>query len=248
MKNPFCIYAPVFAPLFISSPGIALHQEAVSATSPISAASGEPSIEVKNVILRAREDVYDRVIQSMPGYGSGANSTLDRVWYEAASLSPLREMPESRIPQNVADVVAEIRSTLSLQVKELAEVLGVERPTVYAWLRGNAKPQSTNRARLREVLKVVAVWNRLSDLPLGSAIRDDLGEDGRTLVDELSESKLDLRLVERRMKQLHQKSVAEKQEAKSILDIAREQGIEMTNVRDNQDIIDVLTGKRSHED
>jgi len=248
MTNRFYLYAGGIVPAVISSPGIALHQDVTCSTSPSSTVCGEPSVEHKNAMLRARGHVYDRVIQSLPSCGSGANSSLERVWYEAASLSPQKVKAESQIALDVASVVAEIRSTLSLQVKELAEILGVERPTVYAWLRGDAKPQAANRARMGEVLKVVGIWKRLSGLPLGSSVRDELDQDGRTLVDELSDPKIDLQLIERRMKRLHELATVDTPQKKSILDLAREHGFDMTNVRDNHDILDVLTGKRSHED
>jgi DNA-binding transcriptional regulator YiaG len=248
MRGRFHFYACGVVPIVISSPGIALNQELLCSTSPIQAVCGEPSVEHKNALLRSRGNAYDRVIQSLPIYGSGAVSGLDRVWYEAASQLPVNEKLENQNPSNVAIVVSEIRTALSLQIKELAEILGVERPTVYAWLRGDAKPQATNRTRMGEVMKVVAIWKRQSRLPIGASIRNDLDQAGRTLIDELCEPLLDLPLIERRIKQLHQKTTDNLPQDTSILDLANQHGFDMTKVRDNQDIVDVLSGKRSHEE
>ncbi len=54
--------------------------------------------------------------------------------------------------------------------------------------------------------------------------------------------------VESRMRQLHRQPRADDSLPKSILEIAKEHGIDTSRVRDNQDIVDVLSGKRTHED
>jgi len=46
----------------------------------------------------------------------------------------------------------------------------------------------------------------------------------------------------------HEKTIADEPQTKSILDLAQEHGIDMTKVRDSNDLLDVLTGKRSHEE
>lgn len=245
-KSPYR-YASGRAPILMTSPGIALHTETECISSP-SLAIDIRLVDRQNAMLRAYGDVYDRVLLMMPETGSGGNSEQDRVWYEAASETPGFDEPFLIAQFDVADAVAEIRSVLSLQVKELASVLGVERPTVYAWMRGDAKPQPQNRARLSELLKVAGIWKRLSDLPLGTVVRDELDTQGRSLLDDMRDDPLDFAKIESRMRQLHRQPRADDSLPKSILEIAKEHGIDTSRVRDNQDIVDVLSGKRTHED
>jgi transcriptional regulator with XRE-family HTH domain len=93
------------------------------------------------------------------------------------------EVSSANLP---ADMLAAIRAFLSLTVVETAQVLGVERPTVYAWLAGRAEPQARNRERLQQVFRVAKSWSRISDRPLGSAVRheDDAGSSVLSLLRE----------------------------------------------------------------
>jgi transposase-like protein len=81
-----------------------------------------------------------------------------------------------------------IKSTLGLNVTELAAILGVQRPTVYAWQAGAAEPHSENGARLRRLYEVALEWSRGCAEPLGGWVRTPLDGSGRSLVTLLSEA------------------------------------------------------------
>src|SRR5688572_24216788 len=49
---------------------------------------------------------------------------------------------------NPADLVAFARAYLSLSLSDFARAVGVERPTIYAWLNGNAVPSEASWRRL----------------------------------------------------------------------------------------------------
>lgn len=86
----------------------------------------------------------------------------------------------------VAAMVAEIRSSLSIRMTELADALHVERPTVYAWIRDTSTPRPGNLERLQTVFEVARSWSQRSDLPLGGSVRQPLPGTDSSLLDELS--------------------------------------------------------------
>jgi transcriptional regulator with XRE-family HTH domain len=96
------------------------------------------------------------------------------VWGEeapAATLTP-------------ASMLTRIRSRLSFTIVETAAVLGVERPTIYAWLSGRAQPQPRNRDRIERLFELSDEWAGLTNRPLGDLVRAR-GETGLSLVDLL---------------------------------------------------------------
>ncbi len=175
--------------------------------------------------------------------GSGSRYEVVHVIVEG-ELSPLRDSYEARSGRPLPDIVAEIRSALSLQVKELAEILQVERPTIYAWIKGSSSPQKQNRSRLRQVSHLAGEWNHLSNRPIGQAIRET-DDAGRTIVDYMREDAIPADLIRSRFRLIAQ---AAKQQAAgrkpSVRDLAEKHGIDLSKLRDQQDQIDIITGKR----
>ncbi len=253
MKPMFPFYACGLGSLAaISSPGIALVEDCTQATGGMTNAMQYPSIKTQNEIIRARADWSDRVLQSMTGYrGTGSRTQADRVWYETASFSPTnpsRKLPEKKMELwDVASVVAEVRSSLSLQVKELAEILGIQRPTVYSWLEGAQEPQDHNRRRLIELLKVARAWSQTSDQPIGKAVRTRLNDDGQSLLDQLRSESINLEQIEGHMHAIAELSAAVSKK-KSVMDLAKESGFDLSGIRDQRENVDVATGKRMYED
>lgn len=258
MKNRFYYYAGSLAPLIaVTSPGIGFHEDVCTATSPSGIVILEPSVETQNEMVRCRIEVYDRLMDALPAFGSGAGTSTGRVWYEAATtqLSKMSDVQrgstdvsEVRVTADIAEVVAEIRGTLSLQIKELAEILGVERPTVYSWLRGEAKPQRSNRIRLSRVLQIALAWKRESASPIGNAIREALDDAGCSVLDDLRSESFDTGLIVAKLHSIKQKADAESSRSKSILDLARELGFDKSKVRQQHDVLDVASGRRMHEE
>jgi transcriptional regulator with XRE-family HTH domain len=93
-------------------------------------------------------------------------------------------------PLEVGALVASIRAALSLNVSQTAQVLGVQRPTLYAWMREEAEPQTANARRLGRVAGLALRWNELSGhQPLGRRLRLPVLGD-RTVLDLLSEEEI----------------------------------------------------------
>lgn len=101
---------------------------------------------------------------------------------------------------DVPAVLGRIRHELSLNTAELARVLNVSRPTVYAWAEGGpAKPE--NRMRLALLRDVAESWRSLRPEPVGPHVREPAA-DGRTLVDLLVAPALDSARIVSRLEQL----------------------------------------------
>lgn len=108
-------------------------------------------------------------------FGAPATGTGIRVAIEAPAPELLR--PDAAI--------ATIQAALSLNITETAQILGVERPTVYAWIAGRGNPQRANLDRLNWLRQVAAKWSEHSTMPLGELVRATSVE-GVTIVDLLA--------------------------------------------------------------
>lgn len=128
---------------------------------------------------RAAAAYYQVLVDDMPGTGSTLVLRRNSRGSEAANVDLL-------VPERV---IAEIRATLGLNISETARALGVERPTVYAWLAGQVTPQRANMVRLGRVADVAASWRRRSSRPLGDFVRMP-GADGVSIAELLSHENL----------------------------------------------------------
>ena len=92
--------------------------------------------------------------------------------------------------EDAKEVLASIRAAFGFTTKDLAEVLRVERQTIYAWFRGENAPSSENSHRIRSLDELGKKWNELCNLPAKKYLRVNL--DGKTtLLSELRQEKLD---------------------------------------------------------
>ena len=92
-------------------------------------------------------------------------------FYAICPLKFGRSEKHERAPLSAGQMVSAIRSELSLTITEVASILEVERPTIYAWLAERAEPQPRNRQRLRELLALAKQWAESSNLPAGDWVR-----------------------------------------------------------------------------
>lgn len=70
------------------------------------------------------------------------------------------------LPLSTSDMLGVIRTSFSLNISELARVLRVERPTVYAWLKDENEPQRSNRERIVAVWRLAQRWREAVQQPL----------------------------------------------------------------------------------
>lgn len=84
------------------------------------------------------------------------------------------------------EMISQIRARLGLNMSQLAEVLRVGRPTIYAWLREEQVPHASNRARVRDVWKLAQAWGEITPQPLGADYERLVTRDGYQLRELLS--------------------------------------------------------------
>lgn len=132
--------------------------------------------------------IYDRFVDGPSGTGS---YLVVRRLHDLPSLG----RPGVMVPERM---IAEIRATLGLNIAETARALGVERPTVYAWLAGQVQPQRANLIRLGRVADIAASWRRRTRQSMGDLVRLP-GADGRSIADLLADRSLADGILQRRL-------------------------------------------------
>lgn len=141
-----------------------------------------------------------------------------------------------------ADKIAAVRAALSLNIKELAGILRVQRPTVYSWIDGEAEPQTENVRRLNSLFELARSWSGLTEQPLGEDVRRPHFSGGRSFAELLAEGNpndLSLREKLQELEAAQRGRTAPKQ--KTLRKILEEKGVA---VRRNSETVDMLTGKR----
>src|SRR6266581_707295 len=96
--------------------------------------------------------------------------------------------------RSVSDQVALVKAAFGLSISQLADVLRVKRPTVYAWFESEAGPESlrgANRERLARLCKLADEWNEQSKKSPQKYLSSNLAGDG-SLLTMLSAAMLDL--------------------------------------------------------
>jgi len=173
--------------------------------------------------------------------GTGSNYVVIPTTAEACSEHA--EAQATAFGPSLEEQIALIRSSLSLQVKELAQAVGVERPTVYSWINGVRTPQPANRDRLHCLYRLARYWNGLSNAPLGKALHE-LDPHGRTIFDYLTEDQIPVSLLHERLRAASESATRPALEsATSVRALAKKHGIDLRRVKERDDDLDLETGK-----
>lgn len=102
-----------------------------------------------------------------------------------AGVSSADDIDDVSAPARIAD----IRSQLSLNVKQVADAMQVGRPAVYNWLQGTT-PREAQQFRLKALHDIAQEWKTLSDIPVGKYLIAPL-KGGDSLMGLLRAPKLD---------------------------------------------------------
>jgi transcriptional regulator with XRE-family HTH domain len=110
---------------------------------------------------------------------------------------PSRETAFLSYPELSVQVqVRLVLGKLGLSKSDLAKILGVTRPTLYAWLDGRIEPKSENASRLAAIASIVNEDAGLKDQPLFHAyIERRISGYSLSLLEALSEPSLDTSLI-----------------------------------------------------
>jgi hypothetical protein len=71
-----------------------------------------------------------------------------------------------------------IRQALSLNITELAGILRVARPALYAWIQGRSQPHKNNWKRIDDVYELALDWRQMSVEPTGDLSKSRFGAQG----------------------------------------------------------------------
>ncbi|MEH6652247.1 MAG: helix-turn-helix domain-containing protein [Motiliproteus sp.] len=101
-------------------------------------------------------------VLSLTGTGTGIHAALPDLLDNPAT-SNLRiiadnvfQLPESAdVVSPAPELVSSIQSYLGLNVSQLAEIVGVSRPTIYSWKKGKEEPNEANVARLMHLKNLI---------------------------------------------------------------------------------------------
>ncbi len=134
--------------------------------------------------------------------GTGTGGSLDlnpsRQSLTQDSTASATEMTDSpaldAVPaaQALAERISEIKAAFGLTISQLAQVLRVQRQTIYDWIDEDHPPQvqGQNRERLAAIQRLAIQWNALCQWPAGKGVTR-YAVDGQTLLDLLSAETLD---------------------------------------------------------
>ena len=120
------------------------------------------------------------------------NGTVVEIDQSVADLTEANSLP---------DKLDRIKSRLGIGMKHLAAALGVERPTVYAWVKGTTSPQPKRWERIQSLLELSDHWQELSRHPLSRRIFVP-AESGQSVMDLLSAATLDTPKIKEMLKSL----------------------------------------------
>lgn len=84
-----------------------------------------------------------------------------------------------------------VKERLGVGVKHLGKALGVERPTIYAWLKGEQQPQPKRWARIRALVELADYWEGMCSQPLSRKIFVPVAS-GKSAMDLLSADQLNV--------------------------------------------------------
>jgi transcriptional regulator with XRE-family HTH domain len=176
-------------------------QDIVPKTSPAPMEEFPPSLwgysadgEIKKTMAWKQTLAATLMSSILVGTGGIANANTipwlsgDSSTYRVSSANQPRHRPSLLL--DTRERMAALRRYLSLNITDLAKVLRVERPTIYAWLQGSSAPHPGNLKRLEKMYRLSRDWRALSAVPVGRYAHEPF-ENGRSLLDYLSAEGLD---------------------------------------------------------
>ncbi|MEH6625722.1 MAG: helix-turn-helix domain-containing protein [Motiliproteus sp.] len=135
---------------------------------------------------------------SLAGTGTGVRAALPD-FLDSPSTSNLRIVSEDLTSKLLAAnavlpasaLVSEIQEHLGLNVSQLAEIVGVSRPTIYSWKKGKEEPNEANIDRLMHLKQLMVVVPLEHSVSVGRLLKRTLPT-GRNLTEILADTATDV--------------------------------------------------------
>lgn len=174
---------------------------------------------------------------SVKGTGGRLNSWAIWRYTALSATTPVRSISRLTAPdttpapaaQSLAERVSAIKAAFGLTISQLAQVLQVQRQTIYDWMDEDNPPQVQGKKgeRLTAMQRLAVQWNRLCQWPAGKGMATYTVE-GDTLLDLLSADVLDEARLQTVMRSLSEQVKAEwqRREERSFGEQARRRGFQ----------------------
>jgi len=140
----------------------------------------------------------------LPPFQTSANSILTTPFFEFFSNSMFfsssekKELARTIVYEEplVPTQVRMILDSFGLSKSDLAKILGITRPALYAWLDGKSEPNIENIKRLHTIYEIIKTWPDSQRQPLFHAyIERPIAENSHSLIELLSASSIDVEEV-----------------------------------------------------
>jgi predicted DNA-binding transcriptional regulator AlpA len=152
------------------------------------------------------------------------------------------------ITESVSSMLAKVKSVFALSVSDLSKVIGVERPTIYAWTAERAVPHAFNLERLKELFNLAKQSEKwlvgladkqikqfqIQDTSLPELLSQDIIPKD-LLLSGLESIKIS---IEQDLNNVEEKRL-------SLKDLAAKHGISIPSKESSRDTFDLVTGKRT---
>ena len=167
----------------------------------------------------------------------------ETVYSGTGASSYEKELPRKTAPLpglGLSGQIALIRVVLGPQVVELAEILGVQRQTVYAWGREDNTPQRRHRERLLSLFRIANRWKEERNVSAEHLLHVPDTE-GRTIFGRLCDEEIDEEAVYAALESLFE--VTPRKVRETFLDRAAKKGMRIDKIPEQTAQFDVLTGR-----
>lgn len=143
-------------------------------------------------LIGGKQPCVPRFSESAYGQFSGSSlAAPDAILWGVTWMDALRANHASAKCEpafhNYPQIISAVKHVLSLNVSDLSRILGVSRPTVYAWADATAQIKPENQARLKALEKIAQAWSSMTnDKPFGHLLKAPVGPHEPSLFDLLS--------------------------------------------------------------
>ncbi len=165
----------------------------------------------------------ERIAQQYPGLNA---TTPDR----SISRATAKDTAPAPAVQSLAERVSTIKAAFGMTISQLAQVLQVQRQTIYDWIDEDNPPQVQGKKgeRLAAIQRQAVQWNQLCQWPAGKGMATYTTVEGDTLLDLLSADVLDEARLQTVMRGLSEQVKAEwqRQEERSLAYQLRAEGFQ----------------------
>ena len=105
-----------------------------------------------------RPTIAGMLLGLLAGPGNTLASPATRLWERESIAHAPAQVETSAMVAPAADLITRIKGGWSLNMTELAELMSVQRPTLYNWLNGKTSPDSKLQKQLQTLAAAAADW------------------------------------------------------------------------------------------